>query len=415
MIEIHQTKIGEVFIFTIAGRIDSINAPKLQQALCDTIEQEPEAPLLLRMAEVYYLSAAALRVLRVLKDKLGTLHIAEPSQRVREVMQITGLDATYRLYPTLTDALHHARPIVNAHTHLELGWLQGGLPGLDGADFTSWMYETVYQALHNLQPGWEQRFVAAAAEGVKQLIQAGVTTVGDVSSTGLSIQPLLKAGMRGIVYIELRGRDAAAADLRLQNVRAIIETWRPKLRHQLKLGLALQAPYSLHPDLWKNGLAYARAEQLPVCIHIAESPAELQYLKDGSGPLRDIVYPDAQPLTPLGQSPVEFLEAVGALALKPLLIHAVQVTDSDIALIKKYGCTVVHCPRSNLRLQCGRMPIEKFIEQGVPVLFGTDSLVSSPSLDIFDELEFATALHHDKVQPAQLIKMVHGVLPDEAP
>jgi 5-methylthioadenosine/S-adenosylhomocysteine deaminase len=89
------------------------------------------------------------------------------------------------------------------------------------------------------------------------------------------------------------------------------------------------------------------------------------------------------------------------------------VSDDDITKIKASGASVVHCPRSNLRLHCGRMPLEKYLAQGVPVFLGTDSLGSSPSLDVFDELDVAAALHHGKVEPGAIGKLVHTAMPGE--
>jgi cytosine/adenosine deaminase-related metal-dependent hydrolase len=58
------------------------------------------------------------------------------------------------------------------------------------------------------------------------------------------------------------------------------------------------------------------------------------------------------------------------------------------------------------------MPLEKYLAQGVPVYLGTDSLSSSPSLDVLDELEVAAALHYGKVQPEIIERLIHQPLPD---
>jgi cytosine/adenosine deaminase-related metal-dependent hydrolase len=174
----------------------------------------------------------------------------------------------------------------------------------------------------------------------------------------------------------------------------------------MRVGLTIHAPYSVHPTLWKKALDYARQESLPVCIHAAESQAEYEYFTQGSGPMAEIQKKFNAAFESPKKSPIRYLEDLGALALKPLLIHAVEVDDEDIRRIKASGCTVVHCPRSNLRLQCRRMPLEKYVEQGVPVLLGTDGLSSSPSLNVLDELEVAVALHHGKVKPEVIADMV---------
>lgn len=410
MLEIHKSYIGEIIVLEISGRIDAINCAMLQDEIDRAITNGHERDLLLKMTHVNYISAAGLRVLRTLKNKSNVVRIVEPSIRVIDVMQITGLDAVYELYMNMTDALYETGAVVNAHTHLELGWLKTGLPDITGKDFVPWLKESIFEPFQSLKNGWEQEFTIAIEAGIEELVASGVTTVGDISETGLSIEPLLKARLRGIVYIEIWGIDPKTIDERFQKMVDIVEKWLPRMRNGLTLGIAAHTPYSLSPELWEKVLDYAREKQLPLCIHVAESPAEIQYLKDGTGALNDY-YPERNFTAP-GKSPVAYLAELGALDLKPLLIHAVQVNDEDIALIKKYGCTVVHCPRSNLRLKCGRMPLEKFLEADIPILIGTDSLVSSPSLNIFDELEVATALHYGKVDPQELLRIVHGTLPD---
>jgi cytosine/adenosine deaminase-related metal-dependent hydrolase len=291
-----------------------------------------------------------------------------------------------------------------------LGWLRAGLPDVAGMDFTQWIRSAIYQPFQNLKLDWQAQFVESIEVGIQQLKAAGITTVGDISETGLSIQPLLNAGMHGIVYIEVSGHDPTQAEAKFQKMVDIVNTWRYKMRGKLKLGLAPHTPWSVSRELWKKVLDFSAKEKLPLCIHVAESAAEVQFLNNGTGPIKELYYPHMNFDAPQ-KTPIAYLEELGVLEQKPLLVHAVQVTNDDIALIKKYGCTVVHCPRSNLRLRCGRMPIEKFIEAEIPILLGTDSLVSSPSLNIFQELEFASALHYGKVDPKQLIEMTHGILP----
>ena len=409
MLEIQRSHIGEITVLDISGRIDGINSGLLQDAIDHVIEEGNGRDLLLKMTKVNYISASGLRVLRELQSKTGVVRIVEPAVRVAEVMQITGLDVVYELYNTLTEALHTTEPVVNAHTHLELGWLNFGLPDINGEDFVPWIRKAILEPFQNLPYDWKQQFTDSIKSGIQVLVDSGVTTVADISETGMSIEPLLNARLRGIVYIEVSGTSPEKADERYHHMVDIVEHWLPRMRNDLRLGIAPHTPYSLSRELWAKVLNYAREKNLPLCIHVAESPAETQYLKDGTGDLAS--YFPGREFTPPGKSPVAYLEELGALELKPLLVHAVQVSDADIALIKKYGCTVVHCPRSNLRLRCGRMPLEKFIAADIPVLIGTDSLVSTPSLDVFDEIEFASALHYDKVSPQELVNMVHRNLP----
>lgn len=96
---------------------------------------------------------------------------------------------------------------------------------------------------------------------------------------------------------------------------------------------------------------------------------------------------------PEASSSFEYLNRIGLLSPNLLAVHAVQVTDSDIRLIKKSGTSIAHCPRSNKETHVGRMPLKKFLDAGITVGLGTDSLASSPSLNMWDEMRYAYKVH----------------------
>jgi 5-methylthioadenosine/S-adenosylhomocysteine deaminase len=272
-------------------------------------------------------------------------------------------------------------------------------PGESGVDFVPW--------LQGLTDRWRQIsgsgcyaqtiFHRAAVSGIEAMVEAGTTHVTDISATGASIDPLLSSGLEGVVYIEVVGMYAEQADRALNGARYLIDEYRPRERSGMRLGLTLHTAYTVHPALWKKGLEYARKEALPLCIHAAESHDEFDYLKYGKGLLADqremmgVTFPIPH------KTPIQFLDDIGALELKPLLIHAVEVDDDDLLRIKKSGGSVVHCPRSNARLHCRRMPLEKYLAHNIPVYIGTDSLASAPTLNVLDDVEFAVKLHDGKV------------------
>lgn len=407
MMTIETSRVGRTTLIKINGRVDSMNASRLKAMIAHEVNR-PEQQIVLNMEGVTHMSAAGLRVLRYLHEAQGSVRIANPSYRVREILQITGLDMVYKVYDSQMEAVHTIRAITNAYTNLELSWLASLCPPATGTDFLTWLQETTHRRWDSLDNQWETTFEHAAETGLKHLIDAGVTMVVDVTATGKSIAPLLKSGLRAMIYVELIGHDPHKVNERFERTRSIIEQWRPHENKNLKIGLAIHAPYSVHPDLMNRGLDYARANDLPLCIQVARCAEETEWMQSGSGAIKSIFIP---PIPFPGKSSIAYLDDIGALRLKPLLIHAVHVDDEDIQRIKAGGCTVVHLPRADLRLRCGRMPLEKFLAAGIPVLMGTGSLAAVPSLNIFDELEVATALHHGHVKPDALIELVHGTLP----
>jgi len=64
----------------------------------------------------------------------------------------------------------------------------------------------------------------------------------------------------------------------------------------------------------------------------------------------------------------------------------------DLQRVAAHGATLVTCPRSNGHTGAGAPPIQEFYDAGVRVAIGTDSLASTPDLNIFAELATIRAL-----------------------
>ena len=252
------------------------------------------------------------------------------------------------------------------------------------------------------------RTLTAVSSGIAQLKAAGVTHVGDITNTGLSIEPLLESGLAGVVYIEVWGLKRETAGDRFTWARQLLEKHRPLERNGMRIGLTPHAPYTVHPDVMKMVGDYAQKEGVPLSIHVAEFPEENRALLEGKGQTYEIARRNG-PVPVVGLRSVPYLASLGVLDAKPLLAHVVNVNDEDLDILAASGAKVAHCPRSNLLLQCGRMPLEKMIARGIPVAFGTDSLASSPSLDVRDEMETAVSLHGDLVEGEIFEKMVGNI------
>jgi 5-methylthioadenosine/S-adenosylhomocysteine deaminase len=288
--------------------------------------------------------------------------------------------------------------LTNAHTHLELGWLADQCPDEAGREYIPWMMQVGEERrkLGAMACFVETKFRQAVEAGLQALLDAGTTHIGDVSASGSSIHPLFASGLQGVVYVEVTGQYPEQADRALAMAKYVIDEARPKERNGMRVGLAINSPWTVHPTLWKKAIAYVGAESLPVCIHIAESEAEYDWMLNDSGPGADMHREQGISLSSPRKTPIAFLEDLGALALKPLLVHGVQVSEADVKRIAASGSRVVHCPRSNTRLQCGRMPLEVYLKHGVPVYLGTESLASSPSLDVREEAAVAVELHEGR-------------------
>lgn len=106
--EINVSEMKRVQLFEVVGRVDSNNAGTLGSALDKSIE-DGKSNLVLDLGGVEYMSSAGLRemvrVMKVVKKKGGDLRIANPSDRVREVLELAGLDSIFEIYPTQVEAV----------------------------------------------------------------------------------------------------------------------------------------------------------------------------------------------------------------------------------------------------------------------------------------------------------------------
>ncbi len=304
-------------------------------------------------------------------------------------------------------------PVTNAHTHLELTSLSF-LYSQGSGTLRSWM-NRVYrhsQALTN------EKILEAIHQGIQQLLSIGTTEVVDISSRWLSFEPLLKSGLQGITCLEVRGLEKQQTLKRLEKAKEVIYRTRSESRASaMRIGLSLHAPYSCHPLLLKQGGAWCAAEKVPLSIHVGESPEEKGWIQQariaalmGGKPLARRIAAAASRFFP-GKGPISYLDSLGVLSARPLLVHCTNLSEKEIKRVAESGSAVIHCPRSNDHLSCGRMPLERFISAGIPVYMGTDSVASCPDLNVYREIAFAKQLHSGFVKKGDLDDFIHRSLP----
>lgn len=273
--------------------------------------------------------------------------------------------------------------LINTHTHLEL---TGFEDRIREREFAAWIRRL--RELKSTRTPAE--YVEAARRGLAACYAAGVTTVADTGSSGAVIQALAEAGGSGVAYQEVFGPDPAQAEESLAGLQALVSDQRRLATGRVRIGVSPHAPYTVSARLFRDVAAWARAEGLPLAVHVAESPAETQFLLAGSGSFAEAWTARGIPLPQShGRTPVEWLAEHGVLTTRTLCIHAVQVGPSDILRLAKSGSSVAHCPLSNRAHGHGVAPLGALLDAGIRVGLGTDSEVSVGQLDLLAEARAA--------------------------
>ena len=81
-----------------------------------------------------------------------------------------------------------------------------------------------------------------------------------------------------------------------------------------------------------------------------------------------------------------------------LAIHAIHAETLEIGRLAESGAGVVHCPKSNLKLGHAIAPVREFLDAGVPVGLGTDSVASNNNVDMFEEMRLAVYLQRSRAR-----------------
>lgn len=296
--------------------------------------------------------------------------------------------------------------LVNAHTHLELSALHEATPTTSA--FMPWVRDLVARRPHV----GDDAAVSAATAAVETMVSRGTVAIGDVGNGTLAGPIVARSSLRALLFHEIYGFRASDAEAILDRAAARLDAIEsdPAVAAARGRVTAVLTPHAAHTTsmpLLKalGGRATASGEVLS--IHVAESEEEVQLLRDGTGPFKDFLVErgvwDPTWRAP-SLTPVEYLDRLGVLSPRTLAIHCVHLDHQDLTRLQARGLTVVTCPRSNQRLGVGKAPVGKLLASGIPVAIGTDSLASSPDVDVFNEVA-ALRQEHPGLAPAAALRI----------
>lgn len=281
--------------------------------------------------------------------------------------------------------------LVNAHTHLELSYLRSCIG--PATDFVSWIRSVV--AMRNQHPDARApEILSGIQDGIEEAIRCGTALVGDISNTLVPFDFLVRSNLAAVLFHELIRFNTDEPVALVKQATARIEALGSSLR--VRTSLAAHAPYSVAPLLFE---AIRRAVDersfVPTSVHLCESAAEMEFIASGTGRWREFLG-EVGAWNPLwaapGGRPVEYLDKTGFFDDRVLAVHGVQMDRADLSLLAARGTTLVTCPRSNGWTGAGTPPLDDFYKSGVRVAVGTDSLASTPDLNLFSELAAMRAL-----------------------
>lgn len=294
--------------------------------------------------------------------------------------------------------------LINAHTHLDLIFHEasGETP-----QFFPWLIS-----------GWEFRKTQtlsdkrhALEEGIRQLARSGATTVGDAGSFIGLIPQALNAPIRMVLFPEILHGGEASISEEYEGVFSQVEEILGAQSTRVTGGIAPYAAYTLSRHLLKIVSQQAAALKIPLKIHVAETFQEMQFFYESTGEIAETLFPrmgwkDMLPPSHR-KTPIQYLDSIGFLDQAPTLVGCNHLSDSDLTLLAKRNCTIIHSPRSNAHLKVGNPPLSKLRSLGIPVALGTNGTASLHSLSLWDEMRYVRDHYPEGDRPDdwELLKM----------
>jgi aminodeoxyfutalosine deaminase len=272
--------------------------------------------------------------------------------------------------------------IVNAHTHLQYTSMAAAGRAVHSG-FETWMQ--AFMELYEQPHDWR----GSAAEGVWLSLRSGTTAVAEIVTDPAAGSAVHEAGLNGVVFWEVLGW--TDADWAAGGRDTVTAQW-SALPHPPATGLSPHAIYSLDTAVIRDLALLAGELGVRQHIHAAESAWEDAYVRTGTGDLAERWRAAGRGGFALlqgggaGRSVIGYLDDLGALTPTTHLAHGIYVDADDRRLLRERGVAVALCPRSNAVIGLDPPPVAAYLREGNPIAVGTDSLSSSPSLNVLDDV-----------------------------
>jgi len=257
--------------------------------------------------------------------------------------------------------------LINCHTHLSMVLMRGYA---DDLPLDVWLNEKIFPVERNLDP---EAIYMGALLGLAELIRSGCTTFVDMYFFMEEVAEATKiAGLRGILSLGIIGIEGKKGLINSENFFSRFNNY---ASGRIKVFLGPHAPYTCSLSYLEEVAILSKRLNCGVNIHLNETKKEIEELTKE-----------------FGKPPIVRISETGLFNSKSIAAHCVYLTDDEIRVLKEKDVLVVHNPSSNMKLASGIAPIQRLIDEGVKLSFGTDGAASNNCLNMWQEMRLASFL-----------------------
>ena len=260
--------------------------------------------------------------------------------------------------------------LINCHTHSYMSFMRNVA---DDLSFMDWLFGTIdpiEQQMTDEDTYW------GACLAIIEMMKSGTTCFNDMQmNIHQTTRAVKESGMRAVISRGLVGSgNDEAGQMRLAQAYEERDAFRDCDRLSFMLGP--HAPYTCDDGFMRIVSEEAKKNNMRIHVHLSESESEISQIQEK-----------------YGCTPIEMADKNGLFDVPAIAAHCVQITESDIEILKKKRVSVVTNPASNMKLGNGFAPVPALLEAGVNVCLGTDGAASNNSLNMFHEMSLLALIH----------------------
>lgn len=272
--------------------------------------------------------------------------------------------------------------LVNAHTHLQYtGFEELGRGRYTSFEHWAEAFGEVYDVAD--RASWRP----AARRGARMGIASGTTVFAEIVTDDSARGVLPTCGVGGIEYLEAMAQFQRSW---ASGGRRDFLAWLDQPIRS-RPGISPHAPYSLDGSVIADLVEIAASRGLRLHTHLGESSIETRLYREGDasilwqfGDLRDEFQLVRSGGT--GLSTAGYADSLGLLTASTHIAHGIYLDRDDRDLLLRRGTRVALCPRSNAVIGLAEAPVADYLREGHEIAVGTDSLASSPSMDLMADV-----------------------------
>ena len=270
--------------------------------------------------------------------------------------------------------------LVNCHTHSYMSFMRNVA---DDLSFMDWLFGTIdpiEQKMTDEDTYW------GACLAIIEMMKSGTTCFNDMQmNIHQTTRAVKESGMRAVISRGLVGSGSdEAGQMRLRQ--AYEERDAAADCDRLTFMLGPHAPSTCDDGFMRIVSEEAKKNNMRIHVHLSESESEIEQIREK-----------------YHCTPIEMAEKNGLFDVPAVAAHCVQITESDMDILKRKDVSVVTNPASNMKLGNGFAPVPEMLEKGINVCIGTDGAASNNSLNLFHEMSLLALIHKGVKRTPQCI------------